>query len=267
MIEKMRQVIQATSKIIDYNKKPIMSDDEMHDQLGGLQYIVDRQMYVDKELQVLQNPEAHSSDRISQSLVCLSVDIADVSYIFDDLRQTMMRATDRYMTDQERIFMPLAPEYIPEIVAAFQLIGWHKPSSLFEQYLCEQEKGERVVFVAFVNNQFAGYVTLLWKSRYVHFMTENIPEIVDLNVLPQFRQQGIGSGLLTVTEKVAAQEHVRVGIGVGLMSDYGNAQRLYVRRGYIPDGNGITFKEKAVVHGQKVTVDDDLVLWFIKGVK
>lgn len=92
--------------------------------------------------------------------------------------------------------------------------------------------------MANVHNQFAGYVTLKWQSQYPSFKAENIPEIMDLNVLPAFRKMGIGSLLLDRAEKEAATRSKVVGIGVGLYAGadggYGPAQRLYVKRGYIP---------------------------------
>ena len=35
-----------------------------------------------------------------------------------------------------------------------------------------------------------------------------------------------------------AQRSDHAGIGFGLYADYGAAQRLYIKRGYIPDGRG-----------------------------
>ena len=55
-----------------------------------------------------------------------------------------------------------------------------------------------------------------------------------------------------------------MGIGVGLSRDYGAAQRLYIKRGYVPDGRGVTYNYLPVMAGSKVLVDDDLVLWFTK---
>ncbi|HCE6154635.1 TPA: N-acetyltransferase, partial [Legionella pneumophila] len=59
-----------------------------------------------------------------------------------------------------------------------------------------------------------------------------------------------------------------VGIGVGLYGGhdggYGQAQRLYVNRGYIPDGLGVTYGYKPTVPGQTYPLDDDLILWFTK---
>ncbi len=37
---------------------------------------------------------------------------------------------------------------IQEIVAAFAQHKWMKPASLFEEYLAEQEAGERLIWVA-----------------------------------------------------------------------------------------------------------------------
>jgi GNAT superfamily N-acetyltransferase len=150
------------------------------------------------------------------------------------------------------------------IAAAFAAIGLAKPRAQYERYLAEQEAGERDVFVALVGNQFAGYVTLVWHPDYAPFRTEGIPEIQDFNVLPDFRRRGIGSALLDAAEAKARSKSTVVGIGVGLDPDYGPAQRLYVRRGYVPDGRGITWRNVTVAYRDQVLVDDDLVLWFTR---
>ena len=86
--------------------------------------------------------------------------------------------------------------------------------------------------VAFVNEKFAGYVTLKWQSDYKLFADDNIPEISDLYVLPGFRNKGIGSALIEKCEEHAAERSnivgigIGIGIGIGLYSDYGSAQRL-----------------------------------------
>jgi hypothetical protein len=55
-----------------------------------------------------------------------------------------------------------------------------------------------------------------------------------------------------------------VGIGVGMYPDYGNAQRLYVLRGYVPDGHGLTYGNEVLPPMAKTINDDDLVLFFTK---
>jgi Ser/Thr protein kinase RdoA (MazF antagonist)/GNAT superfamily N-acetyltransferase len=157
---------------------------------------------------------------------------------------------------------------IPIIVDAFGRANWPKPAAIFETYLQEQLIGARLAWVAYVNDQFAGYVTLNWQSQYESFAAARIPEIMDLNVLPPFRKVGVGSMLLDIAEKEAATKSEVVGIGVGLYAGadggYGTAQRLYVNRGYIPDGKGVTYDYKPTVPGNSYPLDDDLVLWFTK---
>lgn len=157
---------------------------------------------------------------------------------------------------------------IPKIVKAFGDANWHKSTSLFEIYLEEQYNDERLIWVAYYGNQIAGYVTLKWKSYYEQFATTHIPEIMDLNVLPIFRNKGIGSKLLEHAEHTAKTKSSLIGIGVGLYggSDggYGPAQRLYVHRGYIPDGKGITYNYKYATAGNSFPLDDELILWLIK---
>jgi GNAT superfamily N-acetyltransferase len=158
----------------------------------------------------------------------------------------------------------LETQDIPQIAAAFASLGWNKPASQYERYLAEQESGQRTVFVAFMDAVFAGYVTVQWLSHYPPFQEANIPEIVDFNVLPDYRRQGIGSRLMDEAEQAVAQRSDVVGIGVGMYSDYGSAQRMYVKRGYIPDGRGLFTHGHWVQYGDQVVVEDDLTLCFTK---
>jgi len=159
---------------------------------------------------------------------------------------------------------------IPIIVSSFATHQWIKPRATFEEYLREQQNGERLIWVALVNNALAGYITLRWESQYPPFLLRKIPEIMDLNVLPPFRKSGVGSKLLKTAESAAKEKSQTIGIGVGLYAGddggYGPAQRLYVNSGYIPDGNGVTYDYQTVVPGASVILDDDLVLWFTKAI-
>ncbi len=153
----------------------------------------------------------------------------------------------------------------PQIfAAAFTAIGWNKPAAQYERYLVEQQRGERVVLVAESEGMFAGYLNVIWRPDYPPFREQCIPEIQDFNVLPQYRNEGIGSRLMESAERVAVERSPIVGIGVGLGADYGPAQRLYVLRGYVPDGRGLVHNNRFPHYGDQVTVDDDLVLHFTK---
>lgn len=150
------------------------------------------------------------------------------------------------------------------IAEAFRQQGWNKPQEQFQNYLMEQNQGEREVLIAEFDNEFAGYLTILRQSKYPPFKEKNIPEINDFNVLIKFRGRGIGTALMDAAENLAAKKSETVGIGVGLTADYGAAQRLYVKRGYIPDGQGISQNGKFLKYGDRITIDDGLTLWLTK---
>jgi GNAT superfamily N-acetyltransferase len=156
---------------------------------------------------------------------------------------------------------------VQPIAAAFAAAGWNKPASQYERYLAEQQRGERVVLVAFLHGAFAGYLTIAWQSGYAPFREAGIPEIVDFNVLPRLRRRGIGSRLMEEAEQRIAERSGAVGIGVGMDPDYGAAQRLYVKLGYIPDGRGLSSNGRHVRWGETVTVNDGLNLHFTKDLR
>ena len=143
---------------------------------------------------------------------------------------------------------------------AFDEIGWNKPANLFLRYFAAQQAGLRWVRVADVAGVPAGYVTLVWRSDDPVFSATGIPEIVDLNVLPAYRRKGIATALLDAAEAEAASRSETVGIRVGLHGGYGAAQRLYVRRSYIPDGKGVVVRGESISEGATAPIDDDLTL-------
>ncbi len=162
-------------------------------------------------------------------------------------------------------FRPMIQEDCPIMTTAIDTLGWNSPAKPFQKYLEEQLSETRFVWVVYCEDKFVGYVTLKLNSDYPQFSLQGIPEINDLNVLPEFRRRGIASKLLELAENEAKKRGFKqIGLGVGLYSDYGPAQRLYVKRGYVPDGHGITTKNKQLGYGDTTIVDDDLVLWFVK---
>ena len=146
-----------------------------------------------------------------------------------------------------------------------------KNQSIFDQYLKEQEHGERIIWIALVENMAVGYITLVIESDYERFREAKIPEIKDFNVLAKYRNQSIGSALIQKAEDYAATISNIVGLGVGLYGGedggYGPAQIMYIKRGYIPDGKCITYKSKSIEYGKQVTLDDDLCLFLLKKLK
>ncbi|VVC75371.1 Putative ribosomal N-acetyltransferase YdaF [Aquicella siphonis] len=168
------------------------------------------------------------------------------------------------MNDKLSLFL-LQQNDIDEIIPAFKAIGWHKPKNLYDMYLSEQSRNIRLVYVAKKEGRFCGYVTLKWESGYPHFRQNRTPEICDLNVLPDYRRQGIATRLIKKCEFHALKNgYAAIGIGVGLTADYGDAQKLYVNLGYIPDGNGLHSHQQPVPYNHQIMVDDELILYFKK---
>ena len=178
-----------------------------------------------------------------------------------------MERMEPKLQKREAVIRLLESRDIPEIAEAFRDLGWNKPASQYERYLRQQEVGVRNVYVAFVDERFAGYLTICWESSYRPFFIRSIPEIVDFNVLPQFRRSGIGTQLMNRAEHEIARVSPIAGIGVGMTPDYGAAQRLYVLRGYVPDGLGLHWRDRHVQYGDELKVDDELALYLTKELK
>ncbi len=150
------------------------------------------------------------------------------------------------------------------ISAAFAGQGWNKPVSQYQNYLRQSVEGKRDLLVAEVQGEFAGYITIEWESGYPPFREAHIPEITDLNVLKRYQRQGVATALLDEAEQRIAQRSTVIGIGVGLTANYGVAQSLYPKRGYVPDGRGIYNCDKPVEPGETIVVNDDVALYLIK---
>lgn len=148
---------------------------------------------------------------------------------------------------------------VPVIGAAFDRFGWSGRAAMCEQYLREQNNSERVALVALVDGVFAGYVTMKRRSDYPPFAESGIPEIADLNVLPGFRRRGIGSQLVDEAERRIFERSTVAGIGFGISAGYGPAQRMYIKRGYVPDGRGLFAGGHFVPDGATVCVLDSAI--------
>lgn len=164
------------------------------------------------------------------------------------------RITTRDLTHLDCMVIPIA----------FAIQGWNKPSSQYHHYLELQKKGIRDVIVAEWNGEFAGYLTILWEPRYPPFQKKRIPEVVDFNVLKKFQRKGIGTALMDEAEKRIRKVSSFAGIGFGITEDYGAAQILYIKRGYIPLGKGLVKNGQSLSHGENIEINDDVVFYLIK---
>lgn len=150
------------------------------------------------------------------------------------------------------------------ISRAFLAMGQVRSEWQFLDYVAEREVGIREAWVAAWDGALAGMVTLHWNPLYAGIAGRGIPEIQDLMVLPDYRRRGIATRLLDLAEHVARSRASHAAIGVGLHPGYNAAQRLYVLRGYVPDGFGVTYDDRYVEEGETVRFDDLLVLHLVK---
>ncbi len=143
-------------------------------------------------------------------------------------------------------------------------LGWEKPAGYFHTALEQQAAGALRLLLALQAKEYLGHCKVVWQSDYGAFRAAGIPEIQDLNVRPDYRRRGIASQLLAQAEAQIAERSQYAGIGFGLYADYGAAQRLYIKRGYLPDGRGAQYRGQPVEPGAAYPLDDDLVLYLIK---
>lgn len=142
--------------------------------------------------------------------------------------------------------------------------GWHQSIEKYEMRLKHQAAGKNVALVAEYKGNVAGYINVYPNSVYGSFANQGYPEIVDFGVLEKYRKNGIGSKLMDIAEQIASNYSDTVYLGVGLHSGYGSAQRMYVKRGYTPDGRGVWYRGKVWPQYADCCNDDDLVLYLSK---
>jgi GNAT superfamily N-acetyltransferase len=158
----------------------------------------------------------------------------------------------------------LVPADVDELTAVFS--DWPKERELFERYAALVATGAKDVVIATADAAIVGFLTIDWTSHYPAFAAAGIPEVVDFNVIAAARRHGIGTRLMDEAERRIAERSPIAGIGVGMYADYGSAQRMYVKRGYVPDGAGLVVDGIAPAPGSTIVLDDSPALMFTKSV-
>ncbi len=169
-----------------------------------------------------------------------------------------------YYADEELLIRDLRSEDTQRLCDEEVAQGWQQTIDKYINRLRDQAEGRCISLVAVYNGEPAGYINVYPASEWGPFGGRGWPELVDLAVLEKFRRHGIGSRLMDVAEGLARQYGDTVYLGVGLHSGYGPAQRLYVRRGYLPDGRGAYYHNQLAVPYQSYCLDDDLTLYLSK---
>lgn len=130
--------------------------------------------------------------------------------------------------------------------------------------LLNQDKQECSALIALYNGNVAGYVFLYYECRWGALAGCGFPGVVDLVVFEKYRQKGIATCLMDVAEDIAKRHGSKVYLEVCLSSEYGHAQRLYVKRGYIPDGKGVYYEDRVCETDAICKNNDELTLCLIK---
>ena len=145
--------------------------------------------------------------------------------------------------------------------------GWQGATrEKYDMRLQHEAEGQCIPLCATYMGEPVGYVNLYFKA-YPPMDRYNCPEIVDFGVLEKYRKRGIGTRLMDIAEEIAADFGDAVCLGVGLHSGYGSAQRMYIKRGYVPDGAGVWYGERICEPYAECRNDDDLVLYMAKRFK
>jgi len=142
--------------------------------------------------------------------------------------------------------------------------GWNDSTDKYEMRLRHQAEGRSVALAAEFEGHVAGYINIYPNSPWGAFANQGCPEIMDFGVLAKYRRKGIGGILMDIAEQISAEYSNMVYLGVGLHSGYGSAQRMYVKRGYVPDGSGVWYKDEVCGQYADCRNDDDLVLYLSK---
>lgn len=158
----------------------------------------------------------------------------------------------------------MKPEDAKVIYDTYLSYGWHPSIETFDNYYQEQESNQRLVLIPEYEGKASGLCTLVLNPTEGPWANMGYPEIVDLRVFHHVHNRGIGNMLLEVAEREASKISDMVYLAVGIHSGYGAAQRIYVKRGYIPDGNGAWYQGKILDQYAPCCNDDDLLLFMSK---
>lgn len=169
-----------------------------------------------------------------------------------------------FFQDSHLIIRSMIPSDAKAIADAEIAQGWDASPAKYEMRLRDQQAGLCIALTAELDGEPVGYINVYFDPKSGPFAHQGIAEIVDFGVLEKVRRRGIGSRLMDSAESIAKKQADRVYLGVGLHSGYGSAQRMYIKRGYVPDGSGVWYRDEICTPYASCANDDDLVLYLSK---
>jgi GNAT superfamily N-acetyltransferase len=154
------------------------------------------------------------------------------------------------------------------LISSLTLLFEQEGQISLAQWLQHCVEEEAMTFIACESSEPVGFISLLTEASYPAFHKEGIPEIHGMAVLPSCRGQGVGKRMLEKIEHHAREQGFqKIGLGVGVTEDYQDAFRLYVGKGYKPDGRGLyhgSLPHEFARYGDQITVDNSTTLWLMK---
>ena len=146
----------------------------------------------------------------------------------------------------------------------YTLSGEVKSGETFNTLYARQRLKKANVYVAEFESKLLGYVVVSVDSDINGRYTAHIE---DLFVLPLFRKCGVGGNLLDYAESEIVRRFDKVHTSIGIGANYGAAQRLFVKRGYVPDGQGARYNGRILQDGAQAINTRSLCLKYSKELK
>jgi len=140
----------------------------------------------------------------------------------------------------------------------------------FDKCFDEVRHNKRIIVIieSASSSRILGYGQLIWSPIYAPFKKQEIPEIQDLNVIADARGKGIGSAMMEFLEAEAKKAgYSEIGIGVGVIARFGAAQRLYINKGYIPNGLGACYDDEMIEEAAIKPIDELLSIKLTKKIQ
>ena len=163
-------------------------------------------------------------------------------------------------------FRVVSPQEIAQVKQEVKAAFFSGDEATIEAHFEEHENGDSTTILGYEAGRLVGIVTIRWFSRNPSFRERQIPLIQNIEIRYEDRGRGLGNQMLERTEQEIAKRSPLAGLVVGIFESYGPAQRLYAKRGYIPDGRGVCRQFTPLQEGDVITVDHDLLLWLVKDI-
>ncbi|MCI8386983.1 MAG: GNAT family N-acetyltransferase [Clostridiales bacterium] len=172
-----------------------------------------------------------------------------------------------YYSSPDFIIRSLEVVDIAPLAAKEVAQGWSDTTDKHNKRIVDRADGKCNVLAAEYKGEVVGYISVYFDPPNTPFSGRGWCELVDFGVIEKCRCLGIGSKLMDIAESIASKLADTVYLGVGLHPGYGSAQRMYVKRGYIPDGSGAWYGNSRAVPYQNYPLDDDLIIYLTKRLK